>query len=182
MRRRRLLSLVPALVFGCLPGCLSAVRTSPSETTATPDTLPPPGDASLTEFDAGDPFETRRVGDPSEATHHRAIVWNDDADSRAIGVRLVAAGTGERLVDAAPTFPAYGTFRVEVFRPADYVLDVFPPTESDRRLGIRREFVDCNDSETHVAVRPDGSVRARVISTAMACEEAAGVPATSTEG
>jgi hypothetical protein len=157
------------------------MQTEPTERTETPDPLPPTGDGTLSEFDAGDPFETRRVGDSSDETHHYAVVWNDDADRRTIRVRLATADAGDTVLDAEPTFPAYGSLRVGVFRPADYVLDVLPPTGSDRRLGIRRDFVDCNDSETHVAVRPDGSVRARVISTAVACDVGSAVSEDSDE-
>ena len=122
------------------------------------------------EFDANDPFETHRVGTPEDGAHHSAVVWNDDAERRRIAVRLRSASTGEPVVDATADFPAYGTLRIAIFRKRDYVLDVSPPGEAERTLGIRRDFVDCNDSATHVAVRPDGSVRARVLSTALACD------------
>jgi nucleotide-binding universal stress UspA family protein len=111
-----------------------------------------------------------RVGDPATDDSHRIVVWNDDADSREIGVRLRRPETDETPLDVVPTFPAYGALRVDVFRRSDYVLRVDPPEGTDRRLGVRRDFVDCNDSATHVAVRPDGSIRARVISTALACD------------
>ena len=57
-----------------------------------------------------------------------------------------------------------------MYRPADYVFEVGGPEGAGRRLGIRREFVDCDDSATHVAVRPDGSVRARVVSMGTGCD------------
>jgi len=166
MRRRALLSLVATLSGGCL----SATRSATPTDTPTPDPLPPTGDAAISEFDAGEPFETRTVGDPESGTRHRIVVWNDDADRRSIRVRLRGAGTGDAAIDAAPTFPAYGSLRVGVFRPADYVLEVHSPRDGPREFGVRGEFVDCNDSATHVAVRPDGSVLGQVVSTAAACE------------
>ncbi|RLM53615.1 hypothetical protein DVK02_12240 [Halobellus sp. Atlit-31R] len=170
MRRRRLLSLVPALAVGCLSGCLSPSDADTPTQSQTPESLPPSGYGTISEFDAGEPFRTRRVGDPADDHHHRVVVWNDDSDRRRIGLRLRAVDGGSAVLDAAPTFPAYGSLLVEVFRPRDYVLDVRPPTDADRTLGIRRDFVDCNDSATHVAVRPDSSIRARVVSTALACD------------
>lgn len=169
MRRRRLLSSATALAVGCLSGCLS-LSSGGSRASQTPEPLPTTGDGALTDFDAGEPFERRRVGEAAAEMHHRAVVWNDDADRRSIRVRLRELEGDETPLDLTPTFPAYGSLRIDVFRPADYVLDVSPPSESSRRLGIRRDFVDCNDSATHVAVRPDGSVRARVISTVRSCE------------
>ncbi|MBB6646272.1 hypothetical protein [Halobellus ruber] len=166
MRRRALL----ALVAGVVGGCLSAVQADgPDGSDATPE-LPPTGDGAPVDVDVGDPFERRTVGDAEAGASHRIVVWNDDADRRPIRVRLRAVGAAEPAVAATPTFPAYGTFRVAVFRPADYVLEIGGPDDSERRLGIRREFVDCDDSATHVAVRPDGSVRARVVSTVLPCD------------
>jgi len=169
MRRRRFLSLASTLAFGCLSGCLSLTSSDPDTRSQTPESLPPSGYGTISEFDAGDPFATRRVGDPSEDHHHRVVVWNDDSERRSIGIRLRDVEADASVLDAAPTFPAYGSLLVEVYRPTDYVLDVAPPTDTDRTLGIRRDFVDCNDSATHVAVRPDSSIRARVVSTALAC-------------
>jgi len=171
MRRRRLLSSAAALAVGCLSGCSSLSSTDPPAT-QTPQPLPTTGDGGLTDFDAGEPFDSRRVGTASDDAHHRAVIWNDDAERRQIGIRLRRLETGETALDAAPTFPAYGALRIDVFHRADYVLHVDPPGETNRRLGVRRDFVDCNDSATHVAVRPDGSVRAQVISTALACDVA----------
>ncbi|SEG48944.1 hypothetical protein [Halobellus limi] len=170
MRRRRFLSAA-ALTLAPLSGCATLPSSGGSET-RTPEPLPTTGDGGLIEFDAGDPFDSRRVGEPADAAHHRVVIWNDDADSRDIGVRLRRPETDEAPLDVAPTFPAYGSLRIDVFRRADYVLRVDPPDGTDRRLGVRRDFVDCNDSATHVAVRPDGSVRARVVSTALACDVA----------
>jgi hypothetical protein len=164
MRRRALLSLAASLAGGCL----SAARTDTPG--GTPAELPPTGDGAALEFDAGDPFERRTVGDTAAADSHRIVVWNDDADRRPIRVRLREVGDDVPVVSVAPTFPAYGTFRVAVFRSADYVLEVGTPEGADRTLGVRREFVDCDDSATHAAVRPDGSIRARVVSTAIACD------------
>jgi hypothetical protein len=164
MRRRAVLSIAASLACGCL----SADRTDTP--TGTPAGLPPTGDGAALEFDAGDPFERRVVGDASAAHSHRIVVWNDDADRRPIGVRVRELGSSEPSVSVTPTFPAYGTFRVAVFRPADYVLGIDVPDGPDRELGVRREFLDCDDSATHVAVRPDGSVRARVVSTALGCD------------
>ena len=165
MRRRTLLSLV----VGLLSGCLSAARTDTPTGTATPDPLPPTGDAALTEFDAGEPFETRSVGDTDSDAQHRIVVWNDDADQRSIRIRLHPVG-GDAALDIEPTFPAYGSFRVEVFRPSDYVLDIHGPRGQHQTFGVHRDLVDCNDSATHVAIRPDGSIRGRVVSTTAACK------------
>jgi hypothetical protein len=164
MRRRALLSGIAGLAGGCL----STTRTDTP--TGTSEELPPTGDGTALGFDAGDPFETRSVGDPATDNGHRIVVWNDDADRRPIRIRLQAVDSADPAVSVTPTFPAYGTFRVAVFRPADYVLEVGGPDGSDRELGVRREFVDCDDSATHVAVRPDGSVRARIESTALPCD------------
>ncbi|WP_144900839.1 hypothetical protein [Halobellus captivus] len=169
MRRRSVLRSLLALIVGPSAGCLSLSPTGTTTESATTRPLPSSGDGALPEFDAGEPFETRRVGTGSETTAHRAVIWNDDADRRTIGVRLYRADTGDAVVDVSPTFPAYGSFRIDVFRPADYVLDVVPPTDTDRRLGVPEDLVDCNESATHVAIRPDGRVRARVVSTAVAC-------------
>lgn len=166
MRRRALVSLV----VGLLGGCLSAARPDTPTGTATSEPLPSTGDAALTEFDAGEPFETRRVGDPESGARHRIVIWNDDADRRPIRVRLRPVGAEDAALDVEPTFPAYGSLRVEVFRPADYVLEVRGPRGRHRTFGVRREFVDCNDSATHVAIRPDGSIRGQVVSAAVACE------------
>jgi len=166
MRRRALLSLA----VGLLGGCLSAARTDTPTGTATAEPLPSTGDAALTVFDAGEPFDTRRVGDPESEARHRIVVWNDDADRRSIRVRLRPVGVDDAALDAEPTFPAYGSLRVEVFRPTDYVLEIRGPEERHRTFGVRREFVDCNDSATRVAIRPDGSIRGQVVSTAVACE------------
>ena len=165
MRRRALLSVVATLGSGCL----SATRSTAPTDTATPDPLPPPGDAALSEFDAGDPFETRTVGDSAADRSHRIVVWNDDADRRPIRVRLRPLGVDDDMLDAEPTFPAYGSLRLEVFRPADYVVGIRGPRGRHRTVGVRRDFIDCNDSATHVAVRPDGSILARVVSTPLAC-------------
>ena len=165
MRRRALLSVV----IGLFGGCLSAARTDTPAGTATPDPLPPTGDAALTEFDAGEPFETRSVGDSDSTARHRIVVWNDDADQRSIRVRLRPVG-GDAALDIESTFPAYGSLRVEVFRPSDYVLDIHGPRGRHQTFGVHRDLVDCNDSATHVAIRPDGSIRGRVVSTAVACE------------
>ncbi len=166
MRRRALL----ALTAGLVGGCLSAARTDTPVGAATPEELPPTGDEAALEFDAGDPFERRTVGDPGGGEDHRIVVWNDDADRRPIRVSLRAVGSADPTVSVVPTFPAYGSFRIVVFRPADYVLEVGAAERPDRELGVRREFVDCDDSTTRVAVRPDGSVRARVASTAPPCD------------
>ncbi|WP_435182579.1 hypothetical protein [Halobellus sp. EA9] len=170
MRRRELLSFVPALLAGSLSGCLDGVGAGTPSTGTTPEPLPPSGYGSLSEFDAGDPFETRQIGEPSPAHHHRIVVWNDDSERRPVSLRLRDVSTDDVVFAFEPTFPAYGTLLVEVFRRADYVLAVDPPAADGRLLGIRRDFVDCNDSATHVAVRPDSSVRARVVSTAVACD------------
>ncbi|MFB6090376.1 MAG: hypothetical protein ABEJ97_04890 [Halobellus sp.] len=170
MRRRELLSALPALLAAPLTGCLDRVGAGTPATDATPEPLPPSGYGSLSEFDASDPFETRHVGEPSPSHHHRIVVWNDDADRRPISLRLRDVAADTVVFESEPTFPAYGTLVVEVFRRADYVLEVIPPSDDGRLLGIRRDFVDCNDSATHVAVRPDSSVRARVVSTAIACD------------
>ena len=175
MRRRGFLSSAAALAVGCLSGC-SSLPSADRSTTQTPEALPTTGDGGLSEFDAGEPFDSRRVGEPADATHHRAVIWNDDADSREIGVRFRRLETGETPLDLTPTFPAYGSLRVDVYRRADYVLCVDPPEGTERKLGVRRDFVDCNDSATHVAVRPDGSVRGRVISTALACDVVSQTP------
>jgi hypothetical protein len=167
MRRRAFLSLAT----GLLGGCLSAARTDTPTGTGTPEPLPSTGDAALTEFDAGEPFETRRVGTSESGARHRIVVWNDDADRRPIRVRLRAAGADDAALDAEPTFPAYGSLRVDVFRPADYVLEIRGPRRRTRAFGVRRAFVNCNDSATHVAIRPDGSIRGQVVSTAIACED-----------
>lgn len=166
MRRRALL----ALAAGVVGGCVSAAPTDGPGGADTTSELPPTGDGAPVDVDAGDPFERRTVGDAGAGASHRVVVWNDDADRRSIRVRLRAVGAADPAVATTPTFPAYGTFRVAVFRPADYVLRVGGPQGSERRLGIRREFVDCDDSATHVAVRPDGSVRARVVSTVLPCD------------
>jgi len=166
MRRRALLSLVAALTGGCL----SATRTDTPADTATATELPPTGDGAPLQFDARDPFDRRTVGDPAAGQGHRIVVWNDDADRRAIRLRLRKAGRADPAVSVTRTFPAYGSFQVGVFRPADYVFEVAGPEGSARELGVRREFVGCDDSATHVAVRPDGSVRARVVSTALGCD------------
>ncbi len=174
MRRRALLALAAPLVGGCL----SAGRIgSPADTDAGADAgLPPTGDGAPLQFDADDHFERWTVGDPDAGTGHRIVVWNDDADRRPIRVRLRAVGRDEPAVSAAPTFPAYGSLRVTVFRPADYVCVIAGPEDDGRKLGVRREFVGCDDSATHVAVRPDGSVRARVVSAALGCAGAASEP------
>lgn len=171
MRRRELLWSAVALLAGPGSGCLDRVGTeTPAD--ATPEPLPPSGYGSLSEFDAGDPFERQRVGDPAAERHHRIVVWNDDADSRRVSLRLRDVATDATVLEAEPEFPAYGSLLVEVFRRSDYVLEVTPPGGDGRRrrLGVRSDFVDCNDSATHVAVRPDGSIRARVVSTALACD------------
>ena len=166
MQRRAFLPLVA----GLLSGCLSVARGDTPTGTPTPESLPPAGDAALTEFDAGEPFDTRRVGAPDSDARHRIVVWNDDADRRSIRVRLRPVGVDDAALDTEPTFPAYGSLRVEVLRPADYVLDVRGPQGRCRTFGVRRAFVDCNDSATHVAIRPDGSIRGQVVSTTVACE------------
>ncbi|WP_336023167.1 hypothetical protein [Halobellus salinisoli] len=186
MRRRRFLSTLPAVSLAPLTGCLSLSSTSETTDSPTPSPLPESGDGALSEFDAGDPFETRRVGQASASTSHRAVVWNDDSDRRAVSIRLSrvdidAEPDTNTVVEESPTFPAYGVFRIDVFRPSDYVLAVDPPTAERRRLGIREDFVDCNESATHVAVRPDGSVRARVVSTAVACADEYSATATETD-
>ena len=163
MRRRALLSLAAAIAGGCLSD------TRGDSPTGTPAELPPTGDGAALQFAAGDPFGRRTVGDPVAGDTHRIVVWNDDADRRPIRVRLRAVGGDDPAVSVTPTFPAYGTFRIAVRRPADYVLDVGGPDGPDRTLGVRREFVDCDDSATQVAVRPDGTVRARVVSTGLGC-------------
>jgi hypothetical protein len=164
MRRRALLSLVPALLGGCL-----SAATPPREAGGS-DELPPTGDGALSEFDAGDPFDTLAVGDRDAATGHRIVVWNDDVEPRPIRVLLRSADDGGVAADLTRTFPAYGSLRITVFRPADYVLDVRGPRDERRRFGVRREFVGCTDSATHVAVRPDGSIRGRTVSTPLACD------------
>ena len=166
MRRRVLLSLAVPLVGGCL----SPARPDAATGTDTVEELPPTGDGTPLQFDTGDPFQQRTIGEPADEGH-RIVVWNDDADRRPLRVRLREAGGDEPVVSATPTFPAYGSFRVAVYRPADYVFEVGGPEGSDRRLGIRRTFVDCDDSATHVAVRPDGSVRARVVSMEIGCSD-----------
>ena len=166
MRRRALLALAAPLVGGCL----SAGRIgSPAD--GGNAALPPTGDGAPMQFDADDHFERWTVGGPDAGTGHRIVVWNDDADRRPIRVRLRAVGgePDEPALSAAPTFPPYGSLRVTVFQPADYVCAVAAPEGDGRELGVRREFVGCDDSATHVAVRPDGSVRARVVSTALGC-------------
>ncbi|GGI98601.1 hypothetical protein GCM10008995_05600 [Halobellus salinus] len=164
MRRRALLALVASLAGGCLSAGRTRTPTGASEG------LPPTGDGAALGFDAGDPFARRAVGNAAAADSHRIAVWNDDADRRPIRVRVREVGGPEPAVSATPTFPAYGTFSVTVFRPADYVLEVRAPDGPGRELGVRRGFVDCDDSATHVAVRPDGSVRARVVSTGLGCD------------
>ena len=179
MRRRALLSLAAPLVGGCLSGGRIG---SPADTNAPSDAdLPPTGDGAPLQFDADDHFERWTVGDSDAGTGHRVVVWNDDADRRPIRVRLRAVGREDPAVSAAPTFPAYGSLRVTVFRPADYVCVVAGPEGGGRKLGVRREFVGCDDSATHVAVRPDGSVRARVVSTALGCSGAASKPGSEPE-
>ena len=172
MRRRDLLASAPALLAGSLSGCLSGTGTdTPRAETAT-DRLPPSGYGSLSEFDAGDPFASRRVGERAPDRHHRIAVWNDDSERRPLRVTLRDVDRETVVVDAERTFPAYGSLLVEVYRRADYVFEVTLAEADGRTLGVRRGFIDCNDSATHVAVRPDGSVRARVVSTALACRAA----------
>ena len=165
MRRRALLSIAATLAGGCL----SAARTDTPADTATAS-LPPTGDGAPLRFDAGDPFDRRTVGDPAAGQRHRIVVWNDDADRRPIRIRLREVGRADPAVSTTPTFPAYGTYHLGVFRPVDYVFEVAGPEGSGRELGVRRGFVDCEDSATHVAVRPDGSVRAQVVSGALGCD------------
>jgi len=167
MRRRALLSLAAVLAGGCLSAAGTDTPTDSREA------LPPTGDGAPLRVDARDAFERRVVGDSGTDESHRIAVWNDDADRRPIRVRLRDVASTDPTVSATPTFPAYGVFRVTVFRPADYVLEVGSPEGADRKLGVRREFVDCDDSATQVAVRPDGSVRAQVVSTAGGCDAGA---------
>jgi hypothetical protein len=169
MRRRDLLAALPTLFAGSLSGCLATAGSDTPTSETTTEQLPPSGYGSLSKFDAGDPFETERVGDPASNRHHQIAVWNDDAEERSVRLTLRDVERDEALVDVERTFPPYGSLLVEVYRRADYVFEVTPATGDGRTLGVRRDFVDCNDSATHVAVRPDGSVRARVVSTAMAC-------------
>ncbi len=165
MRRRALLSLAAPLIGGCV----SPLRPDTTADTGTAEEMPPTGDGTPLQFDASDPFQQRVVGNPT-GEGHRIVVWNEDADRRPLRVRLRETGGDDPIVSTTPTFPAYGSFRVAVYRPADYVFEVGGPEGAGRRLGIRREFVDCDDSATHVAVRPDGSVRARVVSMGTGCD------------
>lgn len=173
MRRRCLLSAAAALAGGCLS---PAQAGSPGDTDAREE-LPPTGDGVPLEVDTGDPFERRTVGDPAAGGSHRVVVWNDDVDRRRIRVRIRPVG-GDPVVSTAPTFPAYGSFRIVVFRPTDYVLEVDGPEGTSRAFGVRGEFVDCDDSATRVAVRPDGSVRGRVVSTVLPCDAGGDSPPT----
>ncbi|MFB6092460.1 MAG: hypothetical protein ABEK02_05565 [Haloquadratum sp.] len=173
MHRRTLLSSIPALVVGSVAGCLSrsAGDSTPAETqTQTSLRLPPSGYGTVSGFSPGEPFETYRVGTASDDHRHRVVVWNADSVRRDIRVRLREAATGEPLVAVEPRFPAYGSLSVRVHRPADYVVDVAPQAGEGRSLGVPRSVVDCNYSATQVAVRPDGSINARVVSTTMACD------------
>ncbi|MFB6251854.1 MAG: hypothetical protein ABEI27_09280 [Halobellus sp.] len=169
MRRRDLLAALPALFAGSLSGCLASAGSETSRNETTADQLPPTGYGSLSQFDAGDPFATKQVGESASDRHHQIAVWNDDADQRSIRLTLRDVNQNEVFVDVEQTFPAYGSLLIEIYRRADYVFEVMPSASEGRTLGVRRDFVDCNDSATHVAVRPDGSVRARVVSTALAC-------------
>ena len=101
MRRRDLLAALPTLFAGSLSGCLATAGSDTPTSETTTEQLPPSGYGSLSKFDAGDPFETRRVGASAEESHHRAAVWNDDAE-RLPGFDPVGAAVRlAELVDLA---------------------------------------------------------------------------------
>ncbi|MDS0299119.1 hypothetical protein NDI76_10220 [Halogeometricum sp. S1BR25-6] len=131
--------------------------------------LPPPSVGTVSQFDPADVFERVSVG-AAEQYHHRVVVWNAAPEERELTVRLSDADDDRTVLDVETDFPAYQAFEVRLFDPADYVLAVAADGEGGRRLGVPRSFIDCDGSETVVAVRPGGGVDAAVRSTTVLCD------------
>ena len=99
-----------------------------------------------------------------EAKPHEMLVWNDANTTRTIGVEF--ADRREQY-ELKPD----GYLRVQVAKPSN--LTVSLPSDSDAanetvRVPARR--IDCNDSQTDVAVRENGSIGIKSISTMAGCE------------
>jgi hypothetical protein len=131
--------------------------------------LPPSTAGTVSQFDPASVFERVSVG-AAEQYHHRVVVWNAAPAEREIAVHLRDVDAGRTVVDAEMRFPAYQAFEMRLFDPTDYVLAVVADGGRERRLGVPRSFVDCDGSETAVAVRPGGGVDAAVRSTTVLCD------------
>jgi len=99
-----------------------------------------------------------------DAKPHEVLVWNDASTTRTMAVEL--ADRREQY-ELKPD----GYLRVQVAKPSN--LTVSLPSDSDAanetvRVPARR--IDCNDSQTDVAVRENGSIGIKSISTMAGCE------------
>ncbi|MDS0294818.1 hypothetical protein [Halogeometricum luteum] len=131
--------------------------------------LPPPSAGTVSQFDPASVFDRVSVG-AAEQYHHRVVVWNAAPEERTVTVRLHDVDADRTVVDAEMRFPAYQAFEMRLFDPTDYVLAVAADGKGARRLGVPRSFIDCDGSETVVAVRPGGGVDAAVRSTTVLCD------------
>lgn len=150
-------------------GALGASGTAEDGTERARVGLPPSSVGTVSQFDPASVFERVSVG-AAEEYHHRVVVWNAAPEKREVTIRLRDVDAGRTVVDAEVRFPAYQAFEMRLFDPADYVLAVGVADEGMRRLGIPRSFVDCDGSETVVAVRSGGGVDAAVRSTTVLCD------------
>ena len=103
-----------------------------------------------------------------EAKPHEMLVWNDANTTRTMAVEL--ADRREQY-ELKPD----GYLRVQVAKPSN--LTVSLPNGSnttERSIRVPADLVDCNDSQTDVAVRENGSMETSEITTDGGCATVTG--------
>lgn len=162
MRRRELLSAA-GLAIGAVAGCLA----SPNSEDPTPTTQ-----TETPAFDPDGRFDSVVIGDRTgEIIPHQVGIWNAADEARSIQVAVVDAAAGETRYEQTLELPADSALNVELRTPSRYRLTIRVPDEAlERSFTVDRSFFDtCNDSFSHVSVRPSGRISVRTLSTELAC-------------
>ena len=103
-----------------------------------------------------------------DAKPHEVLVWNDASTTRTMAVEL--ADRREQY-ELKPD----GYLRVQIAKPSN--LTVSLPNGSnttERSIRVPADLVDCNDSQTDVAVRENGSMETSEITTDGGCATVTG--------
>ncbi|MEZ3115520.1 hypothetical protein RYH80_06265 [Halobaculum sp. MBLA0147] len=147
-----------------------AVSVTPTHADVGPDWPTPT--AGATAGYASDPVATVAVGSddarPPDVEPHEVVIRNATDAERRVETRVWL--NGESVVDRTDALPAAGELLVDLREPGRYVIAVRADRD-DRGVVVsnrEREWFDCNESATTVAVRQTGYARG-FITTSLAC-------------
>lgn len=147
-----------------------AASVTPTHAEVGPDWPTPT--AGATAGYASDPVATATVGSddarPPDVEPHEVVLRNETDAERRVATRVWLNGT--RVVDRTDALPAAGELLVDLREPGRYVVAVRADRD-DRGVVVsnrEREWFDCNESATTVAIRQTGYARG-FVTTSLAC-------------